>query len=661
MTVHPLTNLAAPTLDAPPHASERASQTKSEPARVDRLDRRVFFWLMAGLTVAYLLLQNGYWVRAGDGEVYLAIGRSLLRGEGFVYNGNPVGLVPPGWPAILAVAMWVSPAFGFLKLIPMASLLVFYACMYRICRRFAGPAACAVAVGMTAFLYPILPLSFWFHSDGAFCGIAGLALLLAVQIGEGRDGWGRIALLCGLMAASISVRWQGIIWWPLVGGALLGGRRWSGWRFFLAEPDRRNPARRIDRQWVAVGVTLLVTLATFVALRHMLRVAPDEINRRYNTFMAENYGLRNKTEPVGLDVYWGRFLDTKSWLSSLLWEMAARSRPTRELADEMAVAALVPMVAGLAVCVWRRQWLWLGAVGYCLVLIVDWTHPIARYIAPIAPLLLLAAWIGVRDPLAWGADWLDRQLRRPARLGVFRRLPRRWPRVVPYGFLAAMASSVVLFNGAMYAMEVRIARSGDRFEKLYDAGFDDSRARIGAWLRLNAPADMEVASTVYTFTGDGPGRKTLGPRRVAVFLADRPVMDAPDAMSYLPSRSLIDWAAANNVRYYLFQGRTTRFLHFRHAPWDPPPPADMDMDWHLYLFHRGRATEIFVDNPIAPTAVPGLENYARQNPLDLIPFLWDQAEHAYYNLTGQYGPKAKESRDERARRERAERRRNRKQ
>ena len=636
MTVHPLTEL-------------RDKQ---------RLDRRVFFWLMAFLTVAYLLLQNGYWVRGGDGEVYLAIGRSLLRGEGFVYNGNPVGLVPPGWPAILAAAMWVSPAFGFLKLIPMASLLIFYACMYRVGRRFAGPAACAIAVGMTAFLYPILPLSFWFHSDGAFCGIAGLALLLAVQVGEGRDGWGRIALCCGLMAASISVRWQGLIWWPLIAGAIMTGRHPK--RFFRAAPADRNPARRLDRQWVAVGVTLLVTLATFVALRHMLRVAPDEINRRYNTFMAENYGLANKTEPIGLDVYWGRFLDTKSWVSSLLWEMAARSRPTRALADEMAVAALVPMVAGLAVCVRRREWLWLGVVGYWLVLIIDWTHPIARYIAPIAPLLLLAAWIGVRDPLTWGADWLDRQLRRPARLGVFRRLPRRWPRVVPYGFLAAMVSSVVLFNGAMYAMELRIARSGERFEKLYDAGFDDSHARIGAWLRLNAPADMEVASTVYTFTGDGPGRKTFGPRRVAVFLADRPVMDAPDDMSYLPSRSLIDWAAANNVRYYLFQGRTMRFLHFRHAPWDPPPPPDMDMDWHLYLFHRGRATEIYVDNPIAPTAVPGLENYKRQNPLDVVPFAWGQIEHAYLNLTGQYGPKARQSPEQRAREVRAQRKRNRK-
>ena len=397
---HPLTNLAGPTLDAPRRAETRTSQPTAARTAEQRRDRRAFFWLMAGLTVAHLLLLNPYWVRGGDGEVYLAIGRSLLRGEGFVYNGNPVGLVPPGWPAILAAGMWVSPAMGVLKLLPMASLVGFYGVSYWIVRRFAGPAASAVVIALTASLYPILQLSYWFHSDAAFCLLAAGAVLAAMQINEGRDAWWRVILCALLLAGSVTIRWPGIIVWPMVAGALLSGRRFK--TCFRAERADRNPDRWLDRPWVAVALTLLLTFATYVSLRQVLKVPPDQLDRRYNTFMAENYDVVNKTDPVGPRVYAGRLLDTKSWLSSLLWEQVARSRPTRVMADDAANWLLIPLVLGVGVSVWRRQWVWLGMAGYWLPLIVNWTHPIARYIAPIAPLILLAMWIGVRDPLTWG-------------------------------------------------------------------------------------------------------------------------------------------------------------------------------------------------------------------------------------------------------------------
>src|SRR4051794_9624583 len=53
------------------------------------------------ILVAYGLLQNPYWVCGGDSEVYTCIARSLVQGKGFVFNGQPVAMVPPGWPLLL--------------------------------------------------------------------------------------------------------------------------------------------------------------------------------------------------------------------------------------------------------------------------------------------------------------------------------------------------------------------------------------------------------------------------------------------------------------------------------------------------------------------------------------------------------------------------------
>ena len=61
-------------------------------------------WLLTMSLVAtlYLLCANPYWVPGGDSELYIAIARNLATGEGYLFNGQPVGMVPPGWPALMA-------------------------------------------------------------------------------------------------------------------------------------------------------------------------------------------------------------------------------------------------------------------------------------------------------------------------------------------------------------------------------------------------------------------------------------------------------------------------------------------------------------------------------------------------------------------------------
>src|SRR5437870_9809723 len=74
-------------------------------------DRTAFPLTMLIILALYLLLQNPYWVPAGDSELYTAIARSLARGQGYQFNGDPVAMVPPGWALIMAGVMKITPYF----------------------------------------------------------------------------------------------------------------------------------------------------------------------------------------------------------------------------------------------------------------------------------------------------------------------------------------------------------------------------------------------------------------------------------------------------------------------------------------------------------------------------------------------------------------------
>ena len=54
---------------------------------------------------AYLLLLNPYWTPGGDSELFIASARSIVRSEGYTYNGLPVRIAPPAWPYVMAAAM----------------------------------------------------------------------------------------------------------------------------------------------------------------------------------------------------------------------------------------------------------------------------------------------------------------------------------------------------------------------------------------------------------------------------------------------------------------------------------------------------------------------------------------------------------------------------
>ncbi len=60
----------------------------------------IMFVSLAG----FALIVNSSWNATPDSALYLSLGESLARGEGYVFNGTPHTYVPPGYPFLVAAA-----------------------------------------------------------------------------------------------------------------------------------------------------------------------------------------------------------------------------------------------------------------------------------------------------------------------------------------------------------------------------------------------------------------------------------------------------------------------------------------------------------------------------------------------------------------------------
>src|SRR5439155_14318727 len=132
-------------------------------------DRKIVAIIVVSLLAIYGLLQNRYWVPSGDSEVYISIARNLARGDGYKFNGQPVAMVPPGWPVVMAGVMKLTPYFLPLKLMAMSCMIGFFAIGYWIARRFVSPTKAAAVILLTSILSVVYPATYWLVSEGLFC------------------------------------------------------------------------------------------------------------------------------------------------------------------------------------------------------------------------------------------------------------------------------------------------------------------------------------------------------------------------------------------------------------------------------------------------------------------------------------------------------------
>ena len=539
-----------------------------------------------GLLLAYGLLLDPRWTPGGDSEFYVAAARNVLRGEGYVYNGKPVLLAPPGWPYVLAGVFAVSPTFLAAKLVNVACMVISAMLAHRVLLRLARPTVAGVSAALAGMLAAGYPLTMWLHSDPLATALGWAATLGAFKVAEAtsngtRFGWLAAVLLAG--AAAVVVRYAAVFAW-LPPAAVLLGAAWRG-------RHRR----------VVFGTLAVLAVAGAAAL------AAASVETGGGPTDAEDE-LPDVLDngPASRPTLW---LDRLNRLAGAgrgpAWLLAYPARfagafPGGEVAVSVAGLALLAL---LGVTAWRRGGVWWATLAYVALLAVIWPNPNARYLVPIAPLLIAGVWLGLE--------------RLPAgrKLGV------------------AFVAALVVVNVPMYAVDVRVQRSGDYYAR-YEAGrlapFLDALAYIES---RGGVGDGELAVSE-RYENLGRMRFSKTGTREAVLLLDREVVVPFDVYSFEPGgvpAKLIEsgkvlpggfreWAERRGIRYYLYQRPAVpwRLWHFRvparlHDALGGPPSDGRRDGWVLYSADDGFAEP--VDVPTSDrrvTRVPGLRPRGRK-------------------------------------------------
>ncbi len=573
----------------------------------DKADRFWFPVTVFALLVLYLLLQNPYWVPAGDSELYAAVARSLATGKGYRFNGQHVAMIPPGWSLLMAGVMKLTNSFLALKLLTMTCMLGSLACDYWILRRFASPARTALAVVLTGTISHLFQATYWLISEGSFCLSVSAAVLLALQVAEGRRAWWRGIVITFLCIAAVSIRWAGVLSMLLVVAALLDGQ----WR------------PRLNWQWVLAVIAIVITIATFAGLRRALRPSPGELAIQSDVMMGSGEdigtsvdeapvtGAANQTArayrliPRGSIV--DRLVNWGCWYSWLFWQpfrAAGASRVLGAIAILTGWAVLLLTAVTTIVACMQRRWLWLAMGGYCGVLALGWPSVNARYYVPVAFLITLGVLLGVGQLQIWT---------RNAKL-------RKW---ISAGGIAFVAS-LVLCNGALYGVEVSVARSA-HFAQRYETGLNMSLISAGEYLMNlpDPPKDGEIAVSG-RYTNMDHSRPSPFALRVLALLTDR-VIQTPrykitnvvPTSSFHNGKILRRWLYEDidkpRVKWYLYQPPISpwRIWHFRlgwYQKWQTGrAPKETDSVWHLYKVVEEKPEKGKHADPGAPPEVKLIE------------------------------------------------------
>ncbi len=571
-----------------------------QPAPEDRK-----WWLIAVSIVAaiFLLLENKYWVPGGDSEVYLGSAINLVKGHGYLFNGQATHIAPPGWPWVLALLLKISPTFLFLKLATLFCMWAGLATYYWVLRRFASPMLCAAAIVLTALISHVYSLTFWLHSDALFVWITASTLLICLQISEGRAFAWRCALLTILCILAVLNRWAAVANVVPVVAALLSGEWRPKW----------------NRRWVVSCTFILLTFITFFAVKRAVRyfspptvpyqgtasvdaaqLPPPEVGDSGN--VAEAPGLITGTS--GRSGYATRFLGFGTWFSFLLWQpfrMAGGLHIVWWTATICGWIVFAYLVAGATEATRRHHWLPASVLLYVIGICMNWPQANARYLVPIAPLLVLLIFVGLRDRPRWTDDL-------------------RWQRQAWLWIGRVGVASILFCNAALYAVEVSVARSSN-FADRYETGIDKNLVSAARLLVERGAGDWQVCvNPLYR----NLNKKRTSPTglRVISLLTGKAVQEVPavwfkDPKIRLPTNTLFrkQYIARNKVRYYLEQPEVSpwRVWHFRMA-WlqqlmsESHSAPETDSGWRLFRC-TGAETPIEVLLPRVdhfPTRVPGL-------------------------------------------------------
>lgn len=198
-------------------------------------------WLVAAALVglvARLAFGLGYWTGeplTRDEQEYLSLARSLVRGQGFVYDDvlTSTGVEPfgraPGYPAFLAVAGGggqASTSVPTAVKIAQAIVGAFGVFMVGLmAQRLAGPRAAILAASGAAVYPPLVWIAGYALSEALFWPI-GLLTAWLFDRALARPAAARAALVCGLaLGAGTLIRPALVVFLPLAGLLLVARRQ----------------------------------------------------------------------------------------------------------------------------------------------------------------------------------------------------------------------------------------------------------------------------------------------------------------------------------------------------------------------------------------------------------------------------------------------------
>jgi hypothetical protein len=587
---------AAASADKPIVTEER--QPLTSPLAPGADDRKWFIITILGMLVMYGLLQNPYWVPGGDSEFYTSIARDMALGMGYQFNGEPVAMVPPGWPAVMALVMKVTPYFLPLKLLTMGCMIGGLAIGYWIARRFVPPKTAALVILTTAIVSYMFQCTFWLMSEGLFCLVSATALLLAFHINEGRPGAWRVALLVLLCVAAVFVRWAGALGVLLIGAALLHGEL--------------RP--RVNRLWIAAVLVAVVTTSTLFILRKAQEVTPeqalaaaefggageitdDPVVATADQQTAKSYDL--VTGSRGGGGYKGRLLGWGRWFSFFYWQpfRAAAGSWGLNLAANLTGWIVIALLCVVAfVMARRRRWLWLAILPYTGALALNWPNPNSRYLVPIAFLVTLAVVLAAEQLAAWSTTRLGKSLARGAL----------------YTFIGAVA----LCNVALWAVEVSVAHADDFYAR-YETGLNQNLIAAARYFNERGDVGDGQIAVSGKYRNMGKQRHSWYGLRATSLLTGKSIVSVPNryiTRDGKPTITLNRWLYNRRVKYYLAQPPVSpwRVWHFR-VPWWQEyrtglPVEPIDSDWQLYRVDGPDVTRRVHLQPSRdwPTRVPGL-------------------------------------------------------
>jgi hypothetical protein len=291
-----------------------------------------------------------------------------------------------------------------------------------------------------------------------------------------------------------------------------------------------------------------------------------------------------------------------TWFSYLLWQPFRLASGIRAVWwPAMLIGWVVIGVIGFAIWPHLRSMRWLlpGTFAYIFALCILWPQANARYLVPVAPLIVLMVLLGLQTlSSASGKPWQIRASAILAYVGV---------------------GSVVICNLALWGIDLWVMRSSHFYDR-YEAGVYKpllaaaqylSDHKVGNWQTCVNPEYINYNKRKMSPTG----------LRILTMLTGKSVLQLPKqyttARYKLPNDREFrrNFVAKGHVRYYLEQPPVSpwRLQHFRvpwlqklvtHQPPEIPPGGD---GWRLYVCD-GASSPIQIPLPDSityPTRVPG--------------------------------------------------------